>query len=78
MENKSNRGAEKELVEFAATLSPNMESEKVIELYGSLQDDHFLIESKLILIRTIFRRILDEAVAKAETEPPEYEQPMFR
>jgi hypothetical protein len=66
---------EDKLVKFSCSLKSDMSPEDVIGLYDTLEKDHWLIESKLILLRTLFQATLSKQFEKeAEDTVP----PMFR
>jgi hypothetical protein len=57
---------EKKLVEFASTLRPDLGSLEVIELYDQIEKEHWLVSSKVLLMRTLFQSTLNEQFAKEE------------
>jgi hypothetical protein len=69
------RDVEKELLEFANSLRHDMSEKDVVALFDSLQRDHLLVESKLMLTKTIFHKVLDDAFEKEEQ--PKAAVPMF-
>jgi hypothetical protein len=69
------RDVEKELIEFVNSLHHDMSEKDVVDLFDSLQKDHLLVESKLMLVKTVFHRVLDDAFAKEEQ--PKAVVPMF-
>ena len=55
----SDRKIEAELIEFTAKLRPDMQEKDVLKLYEEVISNHWLAESKVLLMRTIFHSILE-------------------
>ena len=71
------RDAEKELLEFVNSLHHDMSEKEVVALFDSLQKEHYLVESKLILMRTVFHKVLDIAFEKEDQPKGLAAVPMF-
>ncbi len=71
------RDVEKELLEFANSLRHDMSEKDVVALFDELQRQHYLVESKLMLIKTVFHKVLDAAFEKEDQPKGLAAVPMF-
>jgi hypothetical protein len=77
MDTKLDRQTETDVIKFTQSLKQGMEPEEVLELYKSLEKEHLLIESKLLVTRTIFFKILESELTR-DAPPTEDAHLMFR
>jgi hypothetical protein len=63
---------EDKLLAFSCSIKTDMEPKDVLALYDSLEKEHWLCESKLILMRTLFQSTLGKQFEKEqEAEIPQ-------
>jgi hypothetical protein len=74
---ETERDVEKELLEFMNSLHHDMDEKEVVALFDSLQKEHYIAESKLILVRTVFHKVLDVAFEKEDQPKGNADLPMF-
>jgi hypothetical protein len=74
---ETGREVEKELMEFMNSLHHDMSEKEVVALFDSLQREHYIAESKLILVKTVFHKVLDAAFEKEDQPKGIAELPMF-
>lgn len=75
------RKVEKELIEFTKKLEIEMTTTDIVALYEEIEQEHWLSESKVLLMRTIFHSVLDDNDRKkgmGMADEPENTLPMFR
>jgi hypothetical protein len=65
------RKIENELLVFTENLKRNMTEKDVVALYEQLEADHWLVESKILLMRTIFHGILSHQKNEGGSPFPE-------
>lgn len=68
MQSKFTRKVEAEALKYAQSLKPNLTSEEAKAMFDALEEEHAIIEAKLIILGTIYRSVLDEAFKKEEAE----------
>jgi hypothetical protein len=71
MGNKApDRKIEKELLEFTELLKKDMDTKDVLSLYEELEKEHWVAESKIFIMRTIFHAILAHQEPEEPFGPP--------
>lgn len=71
---------EQELVDFVKTLNTSLPVDKVVEFYMEVERDAQVAHAKLLLVKTIYREVLDHEFIKEMVEagqPPAHEE-IFR
>lgn len=56
----TNREIERQLIDFAGHLEEGMTPAEIASLYEKVEEEHWLSESKVLLMRTIFHSVLKE------------------
>jgi hypothetical protein len=68
MQSKFTRKVEGEALKYAQSLKPNLTAEEAKAMFEELEEQHAIIEAKLIILGTVYRSLLDEAFQKEERE----------
>jgi len=68
MPSRFTRETEAKALDFAQSLRKDLTSEEVKALFDELEEEHALIEAKLVVMGVVFRSVLDETFRKEERE----------
>jgi hypothetical protein len=67
---KADRSAEGEILKFAQALSPKMTENEVHDLWKKLEHEHYVAEAKMLVMRSVFFKVLNEMDMKEAMEAP--------
>lgn len=73
-----NREIERQLIEFTEKLKTKMSPAEIVKLYDEVEQEHWLSESKVLLMRTIFHSVLQEEEQKSAPPMPDDVAGIFR
>jgi len=66
MSSRYTRDVETKVLEFTKTLKPNMTPDQVKKLFDELEEEHALLEAKIIIVGITYRSVLNDVLRKEE------------
>ena len=75
MTKQTDRSAEGEILKFAQSLSPKMTGDEIHELWKKLEHEHYVAEAKMLVMRSIFFKVLNEFDLKEAMDAPLHATP---